>query len=332
MIMKQAAALERLLQCHATPGDESEVAVVLQEYWLEHGLVVRAHGGYALSAATPDPDPAAPTLLVTAHMDTPGFIVERREAGRAEAIPLGTPRFAGDRVAAVLKTGDGKVPVALLRSQVPDAEPRFLVEDPENAAHQGDRICYRPVLDRDSGGLITAPFLDNRLGCWLLCVLAGCARRPGTGVNLVLGATGCEEMGGFGAPVLARAVAPDMVICVDATYEAPEQGVCLGAGPVLTLSDASVLLNPALVRCVRERLQTLCLPLQAEVYNVSGTDARAFPYAGLEAPVVPVLLATRGNHSPREQASLADLDAWQEVVTALAAGDAVRACMTAACL
>ena len=38
-------------------------------------------------------------------------------------------------------------------------------------------------------------------------------------------------MGGYGAPVLAAAVKPDLVICLDCTYEAPEQQVWRGKGP-----------------------------------------------------------------------------------------------------
>jgi len=99
--------------------------------------------------------------------------------------------------------------------------------------------------------------------------------------RIVLGATAAEEMGGFGAAVLARHVQPDLAIVLDATYEAPAQGVRLGGGPVLTLSDASVLLAPARRDRVAAALAAAGVPLQTEVYNYSGTDARAFPLQGL---------------------------------------------------
>jgi putative aminopeptidase FrvX len=111
-------------------------------------------------------------------------------------------------------------------------------------------------------------------------------------------------------------VAPDLVVCLDATYEAPEQGVCLGKGPVLTLSDASVLLSVEVRDRVLAWAEANGLPLQTEVYNYSGTDARAFPQQGLPARVLPVLLPTRGNHTPVETASVADLESWFRFVLA----------------
>ena len=134
----------------------------------------------------------------------------------------------------------------------------------------------------------------------------------------MLGATACEELGGFGAPVLARHVQPDLVIVLDATYAAPEQNVQLGNGPVLTLSDASVLLSPARRDQVAKLLSDADVPLQTEVYNFSGTDARAFPHQGLACPILPLLLATTGNHSPRETADLRDANQLIQTIELLA--------------
>ena len=131
-------------------------------------------------------------------------------------------------------------------------------------------------------------------------------------------------MGQYGARVLAEAVRPDLVVCVDATYEDGRQGVVLGGGPVLTLSDASVLLgcrqrDRAIAFC-----QSLHLPLQTEVYNYSGTDARAFPHAGLPACVYPLLLPTEGNHTASETANLADAAALVHLLRILCGDDAWR--------
>jgi len=152
-----------------------------------------------------------------------------------------------------------------------------------------------------------------RMACiprWPLAVLPA----DGLAFEVVLGATAAEEFGGFGATVLARAIEPDLVICLDATYESPEQRVLLGKGPVLTLSDASVLISPAMRDLVLEWFHRRGLLLQTEVYNVSGTDARAFPKVGLPAPVLALLIATRGNHSPAEVANLADYASLREVL------------------
>ena len=134
----------------------------------------------------------------------------------------------------------------------------------------------------------------------------------------MLGATAAEETGGFGARVLAEKVRPDLAVVLDTTYASEEQDVRLGSGPVLTLSDASVLLSPALRDRVLGLMAEARVPLQTEVYNFSGTDARAFPQQGLSCPVLPVLVPTLGNHSPCETADQRDLDAWLAAVRAIA--------------
>ncbi|OGV62921.1 MAG: hypothetical protein A3K19_06200 [Lentisphaerae bacterium RIFOXYB12_FULL_65_16] len=306
-----------LLDCHSTPGDEDEVAAFLLRRWRAAGLCTTAHGTYAVSAAAPasGTDDVRPTLLICAHMDSPGYTVERIGKDSAKIIRLGHPSFEESEACGVLKTRTGRTLVTLRRTDPSDAEPEYhipLVPGVE----RGDRVCFVAQPEMTSNGVIRSPFLDNRLGCFVLCALASRPDVFAGEFRVVLGATASEEMGGFGARVLAAAVRPDLVVCLDATYEAPEQGVLLGRGPVLTLSDASVLLSCR----TRDRVCRFCadagVPLQTEVYNYSGTDARAFPHQGLSAPVLPLLVATQGNHSPVETAVLDDV---QETIRAVAA-------------
>ncbi len=305
------ALLDELLQAHSTPGDEAQVATILEREWRAAGLVVVRHGHYAISARPATARPGAPTLLICAHMDSPGFIVERRHDDGWGLVTLGGAHFDGDRTPGRLKTRQGILPVDILKlaGQDEDGQPGYRLAGEPPGLCRGDRVCFAASLEQTPDGLLAAPFLDNRLGCWALVELARRAEQLGE-LNWVLGATACEEMGGFGAPVLARAVAPDAVVCLDATYEDVGQEVRLGGGPVLTLSDASVILAPATRDRLLATFAAAGLPLQTEVYNYSGTDSRAFPLAGLPAPVYALLLPTRGNHSPHEAADLADLEPW----------------------
>lgn len=307
------AILEELLHCHSTPGDEGEVAVVLAREWQAAGWRAQRHGRFAISANRGDAAPTRPTLLICAHMDSPGFIVDSLdpETGEARLVTLGGASCPDDGADAVFKTAKGTAP-GRIHQTAEDCEtrPQHFIATSEASLIPGDRACFacrpRTEEDEDNLELLHSPFLDNRLGCALLCELA---RRPselGQACNVVLGATACEEMGGFGAPVLARAIQPDIVLCLDATYEAPEQDVRLGDGPVLTLSDASVLLSPADRDRFADFANSRGIPLQTEVYNYSGTDARAFPHQGLPADIYPLLLPTRGNHTPEETACLTD--------------------------
>jgi len=327
--------LLELLACHSTPGDEAEVRAVLEHHWRTAGLGVTRLGDYAVMATSPRGNQGKPVLLITAHMDSPGFAVDRLPAATARKHAAGLTRlggaaFAGRRVAGVLKTRDGRTPVVICRQKCADGfdyackpiSPALQL--PDELCH-GDRVCFTCHPARE-GNRIDAPFLDNRLGCWVLAELAPLIAAWKSPYQVVLGATTCEEFGGFGAPVLARHAHPDLAIVVDATYAAAEQNVRLGGGPVLTLSDASVLLNPARRDRVRAALAAAGVPLQTEVYNFSGTDARAFPHQGLACSVLPILLATTGNHSPRESADLRDAGQLVEAIACLASRSAALQC------
>lgn len=324
------SVLQKLIACHSTPGDEGAVRRVLESLWGEEGWEVRGYGDYAVSAWAPSDRTPRPVLLICAHMDSPGYSIDRlgvRSDGGPQKVryglaELGSPALDSQEVSAVLKTRLGTFRGTVGRLAEEAGEPDLYFElDADEAARaevrQGDRICFTPFFDL-SGTTLTAPFLDNRLGCWMLARLAAEARAWQTDYRIVLGATASEEMGGFGARVLAAQVRPDLAVVLDTTYEAAEQEVRLGQGPVLTLSDTSVLVSPRTRDRVLEIMTRVKVPLQTEVYTFSGTDAKAFPQAGLTCPVLPLLVPSRGNHSPCEEADRRDLEFWLAAIRAVA--------------
>ncbi len=312
--------LFELLQCHSTPGDEGEVRDWLTADFETAGWTVERHGKYAVSAVWPTANADAPKVLVCAHMDSPGYSVSALQDGMLTCVRLGSPRFPGRQAEVLLKTGKRRLPLTLRQDKDADREAAFTVKT-RARAKPGDRLCFRAQPQVVCDAYVLSPFLDNRIGCFVLSELAHRrALRQPLPVQLILGATTSEEMGGFGAPVLAAATRPDLVICLDATYADEAQEVLLGGGPVLTLSDASVILSPAERERLSRTFRRAGVPLQTEVYNYSGTDSRAFPHLGLPCPVLALLIATEGNHSPVERAALADIDALLTILTQWATG------------
>ena len=325
--------LNQLIAAHSTPGDEDEVANILRHQWRESGWRVSSLGNYAITAQKRKTTAKKrPTLLICAHMDSPGFIVDRptwahlanSETAQIHIVPLGSPSFENDLVEARLKCRNGIFAGKIRQTTEKDAEnPEFCFEMTKDEAKKsdlriGDRLCYTPAISFDEE-LINAPFLDNRLGCWMLIHLA--QLKPGWNkrYNIVLAATGSEEMTGFGAQTLAAQVQADLVIVLDATYEAEEQNVKLGQGAVITLSDASVILTPEIRDHIIQIMSDADIPIQFEVYNHSGTDARAFPMQGSPTPVLALLIPTRGNHTPCETAHSGDLQNWEDAIKTLEA-------------
>ena len=307
--------LETFCRLHATPGDEGAVFDELLRHWRTQGLDTRRLGPYAV-LAEPGERKKSDTLLLVAHADSPGFCVcATPSPTELHVITLGGihPK-GGERLC--LKTTDGLFTGIL--QPPPEAWTRtepltVLLDAPCPAAQKGDRLCWAFSWE-EADGKLHAPFLDNRIACALIAEWYTTHAHLLADFNVLLAATAMEEVNGFGANVLARNVSADAVIILDVTYTSASQGVSFGAGPVLTLSDASILLAPAL----RDRLLATGLPLQTEVYNFSGTDARAFPVQGHTCPVCPVLLPTEGNHSPRETIAIADLHAWPATIAAVA--------------
>ena len=339
------ALLAGLLACHATPGDEAEVRDLLEQRWRRARWPVRRLGDFAVLATAPHPpDSRAPLLLVCAHMDSPGYAVHALPRGtprrrlRSPAWPLtalGGPAFPGATAAGRIKCAAGLVPVTLRQAPAApgadDGTPAIVCTAPPADAPQllpsvrhGDRVCFAasPVIEGDR---IVAPFLDNRLGCWIVAELPRLAARWRAGFRIVVAATSAEEFTGHGAAVLAHHLRPDLTLVVDATYANPEQQVVLGGGPVLTLSDRSVLISPARREALAGAFTRAAIPLQTEVYNFSGTDARAFPLQGVFTPVLPLLIATTGNHTPRETADLRDAATLLRAIRLLAEGAPVVA-------
>ena len=301
-----------LLKCHATPGDEDEVAALLLNAWKAAGWKTQSLGRYAVTAVRePDGDSAdAQTVLICAHMDSPGFIVQSiNDDGSANAVNIGYPHFEEPETAVVVKQADGQKISATLYNQPEDT--KIYPLSAESPLMRGDRLCYK-ALPAVHDGVIESPFLDNRLGCYALCEIAESIQS--SNLRIMLAATSGEEFTGFGASVLAAHCKPDLVICLDATYEEEEQNVIIGNGPVLTVSDKSVLLGQKTVESIKRHCTAWNIPLQTEIYNFSGTDARAFPSQGVMAPALPILVPTTGNHTPLETASMQDIEALNNLL------------------
>ncbi|MBO4511784.1 MAG: hypothetical protein J5746_03370 [Victivallales bacterium] len=314
--------LEELVALHSTPGEEDAVMAHLTQCWQRAGWTVESLGRFAVLARNAQFS-GKPVVLVCAHADSPGFSVQSvsdDDPLTSTVIPLGGPRMTEGHVhePVWVSCDDGSIIQGMLRRSRKrhrhgPAQWEYTLKT-DQPVQRGARVCWKGNIER-SDEWIHAPFLDNRIGCFLLEELA--MHLFDAECDVVLAATTNEEFLGFGADVLAHAVHPDLVFALDATYADKAQGIALGSGPVLTLSDKSVCLARCQWRALRDFCTVHTLPLQAEIYNFSGTDARAFPVAGAYSPVFPLLVATEGNHTPQEEARLDDIASLQQLLTAV---------------
>jgi putative aminopeptidase FrvX len=330
MTEQSAELLSRLIAAHSTPGDESQVAAILTDAWRQNGWQITKYGSYAISASRRSLfERRRPRMLICAHMDSPGFIVvspawsfdEKSSTATVRIVTLGQPAMEMSSCAGRIKCRNGFFKGTIQRAEDGGNGELYLFETTISEARKadlctGDRVCFQPRFTNENG-IVSAPFLDNRLGCWMLAELAALPPGWNRRYEVVLGATGSEEMTGHGAQILAAQLQADLIVVLDATYVTETQGVKLGGGAVVTLSDKAVLLAPAMRDRISHIMQQAEVPIQFEAYNYSGTDARAWPSQGSPATVIALLIPTNGNHTPCEQANVADLINWQRAVLSL---------------
>lgn len=311
--------LKCLLQCHSTPGDEDEVAAILLKTWRDNGLETGVLGRYAIWARYREHS-GKPVLLVCAHMDSPGYAVDRFGDGWIGVTPLGDAKFDGESTPVRVKHSSGETRCMLWRvvDGLKEGSDDFRLSEGVHADH-GDRVCFdvEPMLDKK---VLDAPFLDNRVGCWVTCEVSARISEWDSEYDVVVAATALEELRGFGADVLASHIGADAVVVVDATYESEEQRVLLDHGPTLTLSDNSVVVGMRTRDAMLAYFREAGVKLQTEVYNYCGTDSGSFPRQGLKAPVAAILIPSRGNHSPHEYVDICDITETVKAVQLLASG------------
>lgn len=252
--------------------------------------------------------------FISAHMDTCGFLVHSINGnGLVKCVNFGYQNTSACHMQPVgISTSTGLVK-GLMSAQSTDKQARFTIDVGLRSAKDvidleikaGDPVHFTndPILiGNPSQRIICSPRLDNRLGVFELLLLAKQLDHPPYDVYLV--GTVEEEVGARGAKTSAEKIKPDFALILDATYD--EHPVAMGNGPVITLSDRAVIINSK----IRDYLINLGkkreIPIQTEVWNIGGTDAGPIRTIGEGIPTIPILTATKNNHTPSELGSIHD--------------------------
>ncbi|WP_372370651.1 M42 family metallopeptidase [Candidatus Uabimicrobium sp. HlEnr_7] len=320
--------LKSIIQTCSVPGNEIDLRDLLIEEFQKYGKIHRSKWTGFYCAHKNNSKKKQTKIVITAHMDSPGFIVKDIEdSGELTIISLGglNPSLM-DLRQVKLRTKDKIYPgiITLKDKDVTDRRMAtykgffgFLSEkDAEKkGVCIGDSVCFDSPIVEMENNLISAPHLDNRLGIFSLLNIAKKLSNENLDCNIYFAATDCEETGGRGAKILANMIQPNIAICLDTTYE--EGRVKMSKGPVLTLADAAVLLPTTTRDSVGQIAKENKVPLQYEVYNYAGTDAKDFKDVGDGCLTLCLLIATLNNHSPHEICSLKDLESTKKLVCSI---------------
>lgn len=207
-------------------------------------------------------DPNAPAIMVYAHMDQLGFIVRKiEEDGYLQVDRLGgIPEKVLPGLNLLIRSEDGKFhpgvfglkahhatppeekyKVDVVTSLFIDVGAKTATEVRKMGIEVGCPVIYKPSFQLLCGDRVTGTAVDNRGGCTALVHIASLLKENKPKADVYLVGTVWEEFNLRGAMIAARALKPDIAICLDVIlsgdtpdlktkYEAK-----MSKGPVITL-------------------------------------------------------------------------------------------------
>lgn len=307
-----------------------------------------------LTLSVPGQDPAAPAVMVFAHIDQMGLIVRRVDAdgylrvervgGVPERVLPGTPMVVmnerGQPVPCVVGGKAHHATSAEEKGQVLGVDKLYFdlgVGSAEQVAALGIGIgapmTYAPRFERLQGHTVTGTALDDRAGCAaLMALLQGVLDRP---VPATLHAVFSvqEEFNLRGAMLAAQRLRPDAAISIDimVACDTPDLGtrgeLALGGGPAMGMYSFhgrgtlnGTLPHPALVNHVSRTARALQMPLQRSAHTGCLTDSSYVQLVHEGIPSMDLGFPARYTHMPTEVCDLRDLDAIAVLLEAVLRG------------
>ncbi|MBO8127462.1 MAG: M42 family metallopeptidase [Firmicutes bacterium] len=342
----------------ALAGHETPMIKYLHSAFTPHADQVTVDKAGNVIAKIAGTDPAAPSVMVFAHMDQLGLVVRKiSEDGFIRVERLGgVPEkvLPGLRVQVLSEDGD-PVPgvIGLKAHHATGAEEKYKVipyqdlyidvgaasscEVRNLGIEVGCPVVYEPSFQVLTGGRISGTSLDDRGGCAILVKLAEQARVQRPAATLYLVGTVQEEFNLRGAQVAANVIKPDLAISLDLVVagDTPDlkdrSDLRLGGGPAMSMYSFhgrgtlnGTIPHPRLVQLAKEAASRAGVPLQRSAMVGILTDSAYVQLVGDGIPVIDLGFPARYTHTPIEVCQLSDLEGlfrlvW-EMVWALAPG------------
>lgn len=180
----------------------------------------------------------------------------------------------------------------------------------------GDPITYASDSEFLNEEILTGRALDNRIGGYIIAeALKQLAeRKKELKVNVIALNSIQEEVGGFGARMMAYRFMPDVALVTDVTHATDTPGidqkdhgtVILGEGPTIQHGGAN---HPKLVEFIEDICEKSEIEVQHEATSVrTGTDTDSIFYQQTGIPSALISLPLRYMHSPVEVCSMKDVE------------------------
>ncbi|MFU0885490.1 aminopeptidase [Kluyvera sichuanensis] len=327
--------LKALSEADAIASSEHEVRQILLEEADRLRKEVRFDGLGSVLIRLNESD--GPKVMICAHMDEVGFIVRSISSeGAIDVLPVGNVRMAARQLQPVrIATREAsKIPglldgersgneVSALRV---DIGARSYDEVIAAGVRPGDRVTFDTLFQALPHQRVMGKAFDDRLGCYLLVALLRELHATELPAEVWLVASSSEEVGLRGGQTATRAVSPDVAIVLDTACWAKnfDYGAAnhrqIGKGPMLVLSDKSLIAPPKLTAFIERTAAGMDIPLQLDMFSNGGTDGGAVHLSGTGVPTVVIGPATRHGHCAASIADCRDILQTQALLSALITG------------
>ncbi|HAY5872454.1 TPA: aminopeptidase [Shigella flexneri 2b] len=303
--MMDLSLLKALSEADAIASSEQEVRQILLEEAARLQKEVRFDGlGSVLIRLN---ESTGPKVMICAHMDEVGFMV--RITTREECKIPGL--LDGDR------QGND---VSAMRV---DIGARTYDEVMQAGIRPGDRVTFDTTFQVLPHQRVMGKAFDDRLSCYLLVTLLRELHDAELPAEVWLVASSSEEVGLRGGQTATRAVSPDVAIVLDTACWAKnfDYGAAnhrqIGNGPMLVLSDKSLIAPPKLTAWIETVAAEIGVPLQADMFSNGGTDGGAVHLTGTGVPTLVMGPATRHGHCAASIADCRDILQMEQLLSAL---------------
>jgi endoglucanase len=275
-------------------------------------------------------DEAPSAVMLTAHMDEIGFVVNYiEESGFLRVAPIGGIDYTAAAYAEVVFENGVRGVLApesdRKAGEAPTAEKCYVDigvssrREAEKKVKIGDTLALLPHVTRLAGGRICGRPLDNRVGCAVLIEVARRLEKRPFDVYFVFSVQ--EEVGCRGARPAAFGIAPELSLVVDVTgtgdtVGAKPMAVKLGEGVAVKVKDKSVICHREVVSGLLDLAKAKNIPAQTEILTYGDTDTSAVQMTGLGCRAGALSVPCRYIHSGNEMLDLRDVKAAVSLMVA----------------
>lgn len=329
--------IKKLTELAGTSGAENEVAnYFASQIAPSVDEVIRGRLG-GVFGVRKNPEPAAPRIMVAAHLDEVGFMVVRINANGLLAVePLGgwNPLVvSAQRFILKTKAGDypavsSSIPPHLLTSAPTlkavnevlfDAGFSTRTEAEQYGVRPGDTLVPDVATVKTANGKnIISKAWDDRFGCTAIIEALAELKESKLPNTLIAGANVQEEVGLRGSRTSAHEFQPDLFFAVDCSAADDLYGTAktfghLGEGFLLRIMDPGMLLSKSMREFLLDTAETHHIPYQYFV-SKGNTDASAVHTMLSGIPSAVIGVAGRYIHTHQTMFSIRDYEAAREML------------------